>query len=132
MPIAIIPTVDTAPARFMPGSTRAYSASANSGSEVSTSGQSVLIASRMERLAQNYGASRAGSDARSLGGGQEEQFGASELRYSTAEGATDYGSNVDRVGGPFETIEKVLTSLRRMGQDAVLAQANQLPTGAQS
>jgi hypothetical protein len=118
-------------------------ASAQSGGQDGESRSSgnlnVLISSRLERLAANFNsATGAVNDAlTSMEAGSRRRVdpsdvGSSNRRYSPAAemGEVDYGSNVDTIGGPSDTIDQVMNLLRSMGQDAVRAQANQLPNPA--
>jgi hypothetical protein len=113
---------------YTPGSTRTFSAKSEADPVALGSGAiNVLVSSRLDRLAENLasaadrmGSASAGSERL---GAPDEQFGASELRYTQAEGRSGDGA-------AFDTVEKTLAAMRQMGQDAILAQANQLPTGA--
>lgn len=120
------------------GSNRSFQTSV---SAIESSSTSVLISSRMERLAENFGAATSqvndaltGITAGSRRQVSAEHIGASDRRYSAARemGEADYGSDVDTIGGAYDVMDKVEAALRSMGRDAVLAQANQLPTGAMS
>jgi hypothetical protein len=111
---------------YTPGSTRTFSAKSEADPAALGSGAiNVLVSSRLDRLAENLAsaADRMGSAGPELLGESEEQFGASELRYTPAEGTSGEG-------GAAATVENTLAAMRQMGQDAILAQANQLPTGA--
>jgi hypothetical protein len=112
---------------YTPGSTRTFSAKSSADPlALGSDAINVLVSSRLDRLAENLASAAdrqgsAGSDRLA----SEERFGASELRYTQAEGTSGDGSAA-------ATVENTLAAMRQMGQDAILAQANQLPTGAMS
>jgi hypothetical protein len=136
--IARIPaTVNTHAAAAQVGSTRAFTAGEGSdySATAGSSTPSVVVSDRLDKLAERFGFSTDGvtgaTSAVSSGAWgrvDSSELGASEPRYSSSE---DRGANgVARQASSAstgETIEGVLTDLRRMGQDAIRAQANQLP-----
>jgi hypothetical protein len=121
-----IPAIQGAANIYTPGSTRTLPAESQADpAALGSSEINILISSRLDRLAESFGfaADRPGSGGSPRLGSSEEHYGASELRYTPSEAAP-----ID--GGAFDTIEMTLVVMRQMGQDAILAQANQLPTGA--
>ncbi len=131
MPSAIASIASGPSSTWTPGSSRTFSAGGKSDSAEGSQSLDVLISNRLDRLAKNIGS----SNSPTLGDlrydeymySPPEEFGSSELRYSPAE-----DSDSSLAGGHYDTIERALESLRRMGQDAVRAQANQPPSGAMS
>jgi len=97
----------------------------------------VQISSRTERMSENQAiaAAQTNDALTSLAPGSRRQvspehIGASNQQYSLTRelAGVDYGSNVDTAGGPFDVIDKVLAALNDLGESALLAQTNLLPT----
>lgn len=109
----------------------------NTETDASLENLNIMISDRLQRLSSDVGMPPGQVDLSQAK--QEripENYGASQLRYSGSDGPQfspkdqpTYG-NTDRLGRSPRNVDEAVSAIRRLGQDAVLAQANQLPPEA--